>query len=189
MTLFVAERIAEPRPRKVFSILGTEYRVTSWSWLNLPLVSAIGIVVAFLFGPEDSAAGHTLVGLGYGLLIVISSFLHGVGHVVSSRFVDAPVTWLVATATVNITQYHDVEDPSRRVDVGRSIGGPVLNFLLGFVAGVVYIYVSQSHFLAFFAVVNLAFGAFTLLPIPSLDGAVIWRNSGGAHHGVAAPPE
>lgn len=179
MTLFVAESIDDSR--KVFSVLGSEYRVTSWAWLNLPLVAAIGILVAFLFGSGDTASEHLLVGLGYGLLIAVASFLHGVGHVLSSRLVDAPVARLVATATVTVIQYDDVEDPPRRVDVARSLGGPVLNLSLGLVAGAVWAYAGHSHFFAFFAFVNFAFGAFTLLPILSLDGAVIWPRLGGGH--------
>ena len=190
MTLFVAESIEQPAPTKLFTILGAEYRVTPWSWLNLPLMAFIGIVLALLFAPDGSEAWQILVGLGYGLLIILSSFLHGVGHVISSRLVGGPVTWLVATATVNVTQYHDVEGQPRRVDVGRSLGGPVFNILLGVVAGGVYAFAGRNHFIGLFAVVNLAFGVFTLMPIPSLDGSVIWR-SRGAHtddpDGPAAP--
>ncbi len=175
MTLFVAESIEQPVPRKLFTILGAEYRVTSWSWLNLPLMATLGIVLALLFAPDGSVTWQVLVGLGYGLLIILGSFFHGVGHVISSRLVGGPVTWLVATATVNVTQYHDVEAQPRRVDVGRSLGGPVFNLLSGVVAGGVYAVAGGNHFLGLFAVVNLAFGVFTLMPIPSLDGSVIWR--------------
>jgi len=178
MTLFVAENIEQSAPRKLFTILGAEYRVTSRSWLNLPLMAVIGIVLALLFAPHGSEIRQVLVGLGYGLLIILSSFLHGVGHVISSRLVGGPVTWLVATATVNVTQYHDVEGQPRRVDVGRSLGGPVFNLLLGVIAGGIYAFAGRNHFLGLFAAVNLAFGVFTLMPIPTLDGPVIWRTRG-----------
>jgi len=145
MTLFVAENIEQPAPRRLFTILGAEYRVTYWSWLNLPLMAGIGIVLALSFAPNGSVTWQALVGLGYGLLIIVSSFLHGVGHVISSRLVGGPVTWLVATATVYVTQYHDVEAQPRRVDVGRSLGGPVLNLILGVIAGGVYALAGYPH--------------------------------------------
>ena len=88
MTLFVAESIDQPAPRKLFTILGAEYRVTPWSWMNLPLMMSIGIVLALLFAPSGPVTWQVLVGLGYGLLIILASFLHGVGHVVSSRLVE-----------------------------------------------------------------------------------------------------
>ena len=34
----------------------------------------------------------------------------------------------------------------------------------------------MEPFIIFFAVVNVLFGVFTLLPISSLDGSVIWRS-------------
>ena len=74
-----------------------------------------------------------------------------------------------------MTQYHDAVGQPRRVDVGRSLGGPVFNLLLGVIAGAVYAFAGGNHFFGLLAVVNLAFGAFTLMPIPSLDGSVIWR--------------
>ena len=144
-------------------------------------MAVIGIVLALLFAPNGSR--QVLVGLGYGLLVMLSSFLHGVGHVISSRLVGAPVTWLVATTTVNVAQYHDVEGQSRRVDVGRSLGGPVLNVLVGVIVGGVYAFAGRNHFLGLFAVVNLTFGVFTLMPIPTLDGPVIWRTRGAGDPG------
>ena len=51
----------------------------------------------------------------------------------------------------------------------------MLNLLLGLIAVILYPTVTPNHFLLFFGIVNLGFGVFTLLPIPSLDKAVIWH--------------
>lgn len=116
-----------------------------------------------------------MVGIVYGLLIILAGFCHGLGHIISSRMVGAPVSAVIETATVSVT-YYDGDDellPSR-VHVGRALGGPVLNIAVGLLALGINAGVG-SYFLGFFGVVSILFGLFTLLPIPSLDGAVILR--------------
>jgi membrane-associated protease RseP (regulator of RpoE activity) len=43
------------------------------------------------------------------------------------------------------------------------------------IADAIYQFALPNHFLLFFGIVNLIFGMFALLPIPPLDGAVIWH--------------
>ena len=119
------------------------------------------------------------MGLGFGLLIILSSFFHGLGHVISSRMVNAPMKALVMTATVGVTHFDDYEEQGSRVHVGRSLGGPALNLILGIIAIAIYLSALDSYFLLFFGIVNLGFGGFTFLPIPSLDGSVILRELRG----------
>jgi Zn-dependent protease len=175
MTLFVFEDIEEFHQRRLFTILGVDYFATSRSWMNLPFMAIIGIAVALIFAPTNQLLLQILVGLGYGFLIIICSFCHSLGHIISSRIVKAPVTSLLSTATVTVTHYEDDQEQPGRVHVGRSLGGPVFNLLLGSIAIVIYMVAVPNHFLLFFGIVNLVFGVLTLLPIPSLDGAVILR--------------
>ena len=174
MTIFVVESIDQSRQRKLFAFLGVDYCATSYTWLNLPLMVLIGLIIALIFAPTHQLLSQILVGLGYGLLMMISSFCHGLGHLISSRLVNGPMKSILATATVYVTHYEDDEEQPRRVHIGRSLGGPGLNLLLGLTGVAIYLFVVPSHFLLFFGIVNLGFGVFTLLPIPSLDGAVIW---------------
>lgn len=173
MTLFVAENIEESNQRRLFSLLGVDYFATARTWMNLPLMATIGIVVTLLFVPTDQLLSQLLVGIAFGFLIIVASFCHGIGHVISSRLVNAPVTSIILTATVNITHYDDTEEQPSRIHVGRALGGPVFNLLLGVIAMGLYSFLVNSRFLLFFGIVNLVFGVFTLLPIPSLDGSVI----------------
>ena len=96
--------------------------------------------------------------------------------------VQAPVSYVLITATVNVTHYDDTEKQSSRVHVGRSLGGPVANLILGFLSGILYVTATPSPLLLFFSVVCILMGLMTLLPIPTLDGAVIWHNLRDAHH-------
>jgi len=170
MTVFVFENTEESQQRKLFTFWGVDYFATSYTWVNLPLMAIFGIVIALIFAPVDQLLPQILVGIGYGLLIIISSFCHSIGHIISSRLVNAPVKSILVTATVNVTHYEDDEEPPSRIHVGRSLGGPVFNLLVGLIAIAV-----PNHFFLLFGTVNLVFAAFTLLPITSLDGAVIWR--------------
>ncbi len=68
----------------------------------------------------------------------------------------------------------DPEDVTSRAHLVRSFGGPIMNFVLG---GISLIMLDNIHnpALAFFAWANLAIGFVVLLPLPSVDGGVIWR--------------
>ena len=174
MTLFAVEGLDESRRRRLVTIRGVDYSATSRSWLNPPLLGVVGVVVALIIGPADPLPRQLAVGVGYGSLIFASSFCHGLGHILSSRIVNSPMKSLLFTATVHITHYEDDEGPGRE-HVGRALGGPLLNLLLGLTVIAIFTLALDNHFVLFFATVNLLFGAMTLLPIPSLDGAVFLR--------------
>ena len=175
MTLFAFESFEESRQRKLVTLLGVDFLSTHRFWLNIPLVMIVGIAVAVIFSPTDELGSQALVGLGFGLLIILSNFFHGLGHVISSRIVNAPMKALIMTATVGVTHFEDSGEQASQVHVGRSLGGPVLNLTLGVVAVALYLAALDIYFLLFFGIVNLGFGGFTFMPIPSLDGSVILR--------------
>ena len=175
MTAFVVEDLDRSRQTRMFTFLGVDYYSTPKAWVSLPITILIGIIIALLFAPDEQLQSQIISGIGYGFIIMISSFCHGVGHILSSRLVDAPVTYIIETATVYVTHYDDKVDQSSRVHLIRALGGPVFNLLLGIIAITTYQIALPNHFLLFFGVVNLGIGIFTLLPIPTLDGAVIWH--------------
>jgi Zn-dependent protease len=115
------------------------------------------------------------VGLGYGLLIMLSSFFDGLGHIIDSRKVNAPMTALIMTAAVGVTHFEDRVEQGSLVHVGRSLDGPTLNLAFGIVAIAIYLFTLDSYFLLSFGIVNLGFGVLISLPIPSLDGSVNLR--------------
>lgn len=172
MTLFILESLEDSSHRKLFSILGTDYIMTSRAWLNLPLMMIMGIIIALLAAPADDIVAQIMIGIGYGLLMMLASFCHGLGHILSSRMVDAPVTKLIATATV-YTTFYDNDNVSSREHIGRAIGGPAFNLLVGLIVLAIYTLALPSHFMLFFGIINLVFVAITITPLPSLDGAIL----------------
>ena len=175
MTIFVLEDIEAPRLKKVFRLMGTDLALSPQAWLNPILMGILGIVIALIAAPVDGIALKIVVGIVYGLLIMISSFLHGLGHVISSQLINSPVQTLIATATVFTTSYDKNEGLPSLTHIGRALGGPVLNLLIGIILIGIYALVISSHFLLFFSSTNLLLGLFTLAPIPTLDGSVIVR--------------
>lgn len=175
MSLFVFDDSQKDKRRNRFTLLDTQFVATPLSWLNLPLMISIGIVLSLVFMPTGDLVGQVLIGMGYGLLIVLASMVHSIGHIISSWMVGAPVKSVVMTMTVNYLDYgEDSEHPSR-VHIGRALGGPVLNAVLGIIMLAIFGFVIPNHFIAFFGGVNIALALITIAPMPSVDGAVIMR--------------
>lgn len=174
MSILVIDKTEESELRDLFTLFGTPYKATKLFWLNPPLMIITGIVVAFAVAPVADTTGKIIAGIIYGLIILATSFLHELGHIISSRQVGAPVTYIIMSMTVANTYYNDSEDLPSRVHIGRAIGGPLTNLIAGII-GIVSYGVMQSHFVAFFAVLNILFFIVTILPIPTIDGDVIWR--------------
>ena len=175
MTMFVVEQLRGPRLSRLFTLAGVDYYATPRSWLNIFLFVAIGIVIALISQPVNQLSSQLLVGSVYGFLIIIASFCHGFGHIISSRVVNASVKSILMTATVQVTSYEDDEDLPSRIHIGRALGGPTFNLFLGCTSGALYVFSGQHHYLLLVGCVNLVFGVMTLLPIPSLDGSVLMR--------------
>lgn len=177
MTLLILENLDETNHRKLFSIMGTDYVMTSLGWLNIPMMIGAGILVAWFLAPVEGIQNIILSGIAYGLLMLIASFCHGLGHIISSKMAGAPMTKLIGTITVHTTYYDDNEEDniSSKAHMMRAIGGPVLNLVLGILMLVINASIFPSHFILFFGVINLVFFAITISPLPSLDGAVLLR--------------
>jgi len=174
MSLLVIDKTDESELRDLFTLFGTPYKGTKLFWLNPPLMIITGIIIAFIFAPVADPVARIIGGVFYGFIIMSASVIHSYGHIVSSRRVGAPVTYILATMTVSILHYDDTEDLLPRVHIGRAIGGPLASMNAGLLGLALYATL-QSHFLAFFAFINLLFFVLTISPLPSLDGEVILR--------------
>jgi hypothetical protein len=167
---------ANPFPaRCLFSLFGIPVTWTARSWRFFPPKFAIGVVVALLALPDQPVLFRLMWGIGYGLLLFGVLFLHIIGHMISSRLVAPPMTEARIEQTLIETRYDsDPSDLPPRVHLVRSLGGPTINLLLGSLA-LLLGYSVDHHALRFFAGANLAICALVLLPFPSVDGSVIWR--------------
>jgi hypothetical protein len=115
------------------------------------------------------------------LAVALATLLHALGHILGGLLVRSPMDELLFTATRGVNLYHgDQAACPSYVHLGRSLGGPALNLAA---AAVLWGLVPRmpeplSGLLDRLAGTNLFFGAGGLLPLPSVDGYVIWREVG-----------
>jgi hypothetical protein len=130
-------------------------------------------------------AEYLRTGLVYGLVLFVSNILHTVGHIVAGKIVGAPGAGVRATALVNINTHRCKAGVCTKwTHIGRSLGGPVVNFLIAASA----LSLTSQHgaaWLSFLGKANLVVGIWALLPIPTLDGWVVWGELLGFRRRVA----
>jgi hypothetical protein len=113
------------------------------------------------------------------IAVEITTVLHAFGHILSGKMVNSAMNELLITATRDVNLYHgDQSLVPGYIHLVRSLGGPVFNLIIagllslfvagvssGFWSGLVTSLISTNRF--------FGFGGF--LPLPSVDGEVIWR--------------
>jgi len=155
-----------------------EVSITPITWLSPIVFFALGLVLnlsGLIHKPVDTfqQAGVFVIG------VEISTLIHALGHILGGKLVRSPMDELLLTATRGVNIYHgDQSLVQNFVHVGRASGGPILNLLI-------YVVMLQllphrgvgfgTDVLAAIASTSLFMGAGGFLPLPSVDGQVIWR--------------
>lgn len=154
---------------------------TPTAWLQAPLFFGLGVALTFLPGrlpPGSAFAARAADALTFAVAGLLANVLHALGHVLSGSLAGSPMDELLFTATRDANIYRGDQSGVRgRIHVARALGGPLANLgaaaalvVLGLVVGGAW-----QPYLARGAGVNLAFGLGSLLPLPSLDGQILWR--------------
>jgi Zn-dependent protease len=161
---------------ELFRLLGAQWQATRWGWLSVAWWMALGCTVALAARLRAGESGWPVDGLAWGAVMMLSNFLHSFGHVVAGRAVASPVRAVLTTSTRDVIVYErpgETESPRRRV--GRALGGPAANLAAGcalLLAGGL----ARASWARAAGVINVVVGLWTLMPVPSLDGWVIWRS-------------
>lgn len=172
--LLVAEALT-PR-RTLFRLLGATWQATRYGWLSVAWWMALGCTVALTARLRGGDSGWLVDGLACGAVLMLSNVLHSLGHVVAGRAVASPVRVVLTTSTRDVIVYGrpgETESPRRRV--GRALGGPAANLAAG-CAPLLAGGLARASWARAAGVINVAVGLWTLMPVPSLDGWVIWRS-------------
>jgi Zn-dependent protease len=78
---------------------------------------------------------------------------------------------VVLTSTRDVTVYRGAkQEVAERIRVVRSLGGPLANALIGLAA-----LAFAAPWPRMFGVFNLCIAAWTLAPVPTMDGWIVWR--------------
>jgi Zn-dependent protease len=167
--LLVLEDTTRPRGR-LFDLFGVEWWATGWAWAGPLFWVMLGWAVAWGAdaGTGSGALHRITVGTAYGAFLWLAGVAHTLGHVAMSHLAGTPMDAVVVTSTRDVTVYRGAKrSVAERVRVVRSMGGPLANALLGSVA--------LAAGLWTFGVFNLCIAAWTLAPVPTMDGWIVWR--------------
>jgi len=177
--LLVLEDTTRP-PWRLFSAFGVEWHATRWAWAAPVFWLALGWMVAWAESAARGAVGGdspvgppgvALAGLTYGVLLWLTNAVHTLGHVVASRVAGTSMDAVVLTSTRDVTVYRGAKrDVAEWIRVVRSLGGPLANALIGLAALAV-----AAPWLRMLGVFNLCIAAWTLAPVPTMDGWIVWR--------------
>jgi Zn-dependent protease len=113
------------------------------------------------------------------IAVEVTTILHAFGHILSGKLVRSAMDELLITATRDINLYHgDQSLIPGHIHLVRSIGGPIFNVFAAGICATLATLVAPgfwSNLLTSLVATNLFFGFGGLLPLPSVDGEVIWR--------------
>jgi hypothetical protein len=170
--LLVAEDITVRR--RLFRLFDVSWLATRYAWVSPLFWAALGFAMT-LAKPGGAGGARLLVeGIGYGVVLYAANILHSVGHVIAGRVVGTPAEAVVMTSTRDVIVYVRPGAAAPALcRVGRALGGPAANVAVGgalMLAG----HLTRASCVAMAGLVNVAVAAWTLMPVPSLDGWVIW---------------
>lgn len=152
--------------------------VTPLTWLS-PLVFFALHLLLNLLNSHLSLTGWLYQALLFTLAIEITTLLHAFGHILSGKMVNSAMDELLITATRDVNLYHgDQSLIPGYVHLVRSLGGPLFNLLVAGVCATLATGIPSNFWGALvtsLASTNLFFGLGGFLPLPSVDGEVIWR--------------
>jgi len=173
--LLIFEDLHKTPRRKLFTLFGVEWLATPYAWLSPPFFCLLGIAAALLDHTESSLTMCMLMGVIYSLLLYACNTIYSLGHILGGTILGAPMNALLVTGTRDVTVYigSRAEVPLR-IRMGRAVSGPLLNLLAGFLA-VLFGRMLHVSWLTVFGYFNLGVGIWTLCPIPTMDGWVIWE--------------
>jgi Zn-dependent protease len=179
---------------RIFRVFGIPVYLSA-SWLVLAVLVTVlygGIVRRSL--PELSAVAAYAVGFGFVLCLVVSVFLHELGHAVVSRRSGIAVKAISLEMLGGFTEMAE-ESPTPRIELAVALVGPAVSAVLGLLGWLGLALVDGGtvvhELLLQVAFSNLIVAIFNVLPGLPLDGgralrAIVWAVSGDRFMGTRA---
>ncbi len=161
--------------RTLFTLLGIPWKLTPTSFQFIPSRLATGLLLAFIFLRSETLGMKFMIGVVYALILLASQFLHIIGHILGGKAVGHPMSASLIIAYQFTTYYADEPpDLPRRVHLTRTIGGPLMNFIIATLAYIAW-QIYDGHVLLFTTLINLFLSSMLFLPIKGIDGEIFWR--------------
>ncbi len=173
----ILENLDTVRRVSLGTLWGVAIAATPVAWLNpflfggLRLLLGLTSDLALLDRLRDAAL--------FALAVQVATLVHAGGHILSGKLVGGAMDELLITATRDVNRYEgDQTALLGYVHFGRALGGPAANLVVYGLCSVLLsrLQAGPGHdLLGQIVSVNQFFGLGGLLPLPSVDGAVIWR--------------
>ena len=152
--------------------------ITPYTWLG-PVFFFVTHFVLNLLKDQPSMADRLYQSILFTIAVELTTVFHAFGHILSGKMVNSAMDELLITTTRDVNLYQgDQSVVPGYVHLARSLGGPLFNLLVAGVCIFLSTKFSQgfaSDLLASLIGTNLFFGIGSFVPIPSVDGEVIWR--------------
>jgi Zn-dependent protease len=157
---------------------GVTLLVTPLTWLGPFVFFGVHILLNAL-NWRISLTDRLYQALLFTIAVEITTVLHAFGHILSGKLVHSAMDELLITATRDVNLYRgDQRLIPGYVHLVRSIGGPIFNVFVAGICAMIATVVAPGLWSSLFTslvATNLFFGLGGLLPLPSVDGEVIWR--------------
>lgn len=174
----IIEDIDTVRRIPIGQFWGVNLLITPVTWLGPFVFFGLHFLINLL-NPNLSLTDRLYQSLLFTIAVELTTILHALGHIISGKMVKSAMDELLITATRDVNLYHgDQSTVPGHVHLVRSLGGPIFNLI---VAGLLSTYASGmapgfwSELVASLISTNRFFGFGGFLPLPSVDGEVIWR--------------
>jgi Zn-dependent protease len=157
---------------------GVTLLVTPLTWLSPCVFFGLHLLLNLL-NDHLSLTERLYQALLFTIAVEMTTVLHAFGHILSGRLVHSAMDALLITATRDVNLYHgDQSLIPTQVHLIRALGGPLLNLFVAGVCAALAALITADFWSALvnsLISTNLFFGLGGFLPIPSVDGEVIWR--------------
>jgi hypothetical protein len=175
---FILEDLDTVRRIRIGKFWGVDLFITPIVWLGPFIFFGLYFLINLL-NTRPTLTERLVQASFFTLAVGITMVLHSFGHILGGKLVRSAMSGLLIAATRHVNVYDgDQSQISSRVHLARSLGGPIFNL---FSAGIFFVLIKWVEpgfwmkLLSSLISVNLFFGLGSFLPIPSVDGEVIWR--------------
>jgi Zn-dependent protease len=174
----IIENVDTVRRIPIGRFWGVTLLVTPLTWISPFVFFGLHILLNVL-NDQLSLADRLHQALLFTIAVEITTVLHAFGHILSGKMVHSAMDELLITATRDVNLYHgDQSLIPGHVHLVRSLGGPLFNIFIAGVCAMLAAIIASDFWVALVTSListNLFFGFGGFLPLPSVDGEVIWR--------------
>jgi hypothetical protein len=174
----IIEDIETTRRIRIGQFWGISLFITPITWLSPFIFFGLHFILNLL-NSRLNFNDRLIQSFCFTLSVEIATAFHAFGHILSGKIIGSAMDELLITATRDINLYHgDQSQILGHIHLVRSLGGPIFNLLIALICFMLVKWVGAgfgTSLISSLISTNLFFGIGGFIPLPSVDGEVIWR--------------